>query len=65
LGLSRKIQAIDSNTPGRINGTTAIGTKIFRSGVLVRSVSQASMVPKTNVRMAEPEPNIRELTKVE
>ena len=65
MGLNRKIQAIDSKTPGRISGTTAMGTKIARSGVFVRSVSHARTPPKKNPNAAEPEANIREFMKVE
>ena len=56
---------MDSKTPGRISGTTAIGTNTFRRGALVRSVSHASIVPSINVNVAEPDAKINELTKVE
>src|SRR6266508_2316716 len=65
FGLSKNIHAMDSRTPGRIKGTTAIGTKMLRSGVLVRSVSHASIVPNTKESAAEPEAKISEFIKVE
>src|ERR1043166_7278649 len=65
FGLRRKIQEIDSNTPGRISGTTAMGTKSARNGVFVRSVSQASIVPKMKLSAADPEAKIKEFLNVE
>ncbi len=56
---------MDSSTPGRISGTTARGTKMRRIGVLVRSVSHASTVPRENDKIAAPEAKINEFTKVE
>jgi len=41
FGLSRRIQEIVLKMPGMINGIKDITTKIFFSGVLVRSLTQA------------------------
>src|SRR2546430_13309989 len=65
FGLRRKIHAMDSKTPGRISGTTAMGTKSARSGVFVRSVSHARTVPRMKLSAAAPEANIKEFLNVE
>ena len=56
---------MDSKTPGKINGTTARGTKIPRNGVFVRSVSHARTVPRMKLSAAAPEANIKEFLNVE